>query len=133
MDNIQKFYSDVQKIKKRCRAENPNAGAKEICAQIEIMFSNANRSLKPLAEAFFSYWMNSRISSSADISSEPTDEHIKILGAMQALIDNDISLTDALSKNDWKELCQITSCEADGIPLETLNSLMSVFLDKQAM
>ncbi|UKI56369.1 MAG: hypothetical protein L6V90_04215 [Treponema succinifaciens] len=52
---------------------------------------------------------------------------------MQALIENDIFSTEALSKDDWKELCQITNCEAEEIPIETLNSMMMIFLDKQAM
>ena len=77
--------------------------------------------------------MNKYILNSTQPENEPTDEHIKILGAMQALIENDVSSTEALSNEDWKELCQITNCEAEEIPIETLNSLMMIFLDKQAM
>ena len=77
--------------------------------------------------------MNKYILNSSQLENEPTEEHVKILGAMQALIDNDVSSTEVLSNDDWKELCQITNCEAEEIPIETLNSMMMIFLDKQAM
>lgn len=133
MDNIQKFFSDVQKIKKHYRSENPVYDGKKVCIQIQNLFSNSNRNLKSLADAFSDYWMNKYILNSNQPENEPTEEHIKILGAMQALIENDIFSTEALSKDDWKELCQITNCEAEEIPIETLNSMMMIFLDKQAM
>ncbi len=133
MDNTQKLFSDIQKIKKHYRSDNPVYDGKKVCVQIQNLFSSSNRNLKQLADAFSDYWMNKYILVSANPENEPSDEHIAILGAMQSLIDNDISSTGALSDEDWKELCQITNCEAEEIPIETLNSMMMIFLDKQAM
>lgn len=38
MDNIQKFFSDIQKIKKHYRSENPVYDGKKVCVQIQNLF-----------------------------------------------------------------------------------------------
>jgi hypothetical protein len=54
------------------------------------------------------------------------------IGAMQSLLELDLEETKALSDNDWKELCSLTNYEAEDLPLDLLNDLMSIFLEKQA-
>ncbi|MBP3365776.1 MAG: hypothetical protein J6K96_02150 [Treponema sp.] len=133
MDTVQKLLSDAQRIKKHYRAEHPAYNGTEVCLQIQELFIKRNAVVRTLASAFSDYWLSSRIRTSSKMDSEPTEEHLNVLAAIQALIENDISAADALSADDWKELCAITNSEADDIPLETLNSLMAAFVDKQAM
>ena len=54
---------------------------------------------------------------------------------MLALFDLEVAEEDVkfLSREDWKSLCQLTNYEADSLPLDLLNSMMSVFVDKQAL
>jgi hypothetical protein len=62
----------------------------------------------------------------------PSDISIDKIGAMQSLLELDLEETKALSDNDWKELCSLTNYEAEDLPLDLLNDLMSIFLEKQA-
>ncbi len=133
MNRIEKFISDAKKIKKRYRAENPHYDGEEASRKLASFFCEQNRNLASLASSFADYWLSSHIITSSEIENEPTDSNIDILSAMQALIDNEISLTDALSADDLKELCKLTSFEAESIPLEILDGMMGFFVEKQAM
>lgn len=133
MNTVEKLISDARRIQKHYRAEHPSYNGKEVCLQIQDLFIKKNKDVRSLAEAFSSYWLSSCIYSSQEPDSEPTEEHLNVLAAMQSLIENDISATGALSRADWKELCAIVSAEAEDIPLEALNSMMTAFVDNQAM
>ena len=50
---------------------------------------------------------------------------------MQSLLDNDGQQINNLSDKDLKELCQIVNMEAEDIPIDVLNSLMMIFVDRQ--
>ena len=133
MTNIQKFYSDIEKIKKYERAQNPQSyDGEKVSLEIKSLFIKNNFSIKALAESFADYWFENYIRSSADIKSEPSDNSIDKIGAMQSLLELDLEETKALSHNDWKELCSLTNYEAEDLPLDLLNDLMSIFLEKQA-
>jgi hypothetical protein len=133
MTNIQKFYSDIEKIKKYERAQNPQSyDGEKVSLEIKNLFIKNNFSIKALAESFADYWFENYIRSSADIKSEPSDISIDKIGAMQSLLELDLEETKALSDNDWKELCSLTNYEAEDLPLDLLNDLMSIFLEKQA-
>ena len=69
---------------------------------------------------------------SAEMENEPTEQHLKVLGSMQGLIDNEAEQITELSQNDWKELCELTNYEAEDLPLEFLNDIMILFVDHQA-
>lgn len=132
MDNIQKFLSDAEKIKKHYRAEHPGKySGTAVCEQICNLFIRNNRTYEQLAAAFAQYWMDTYILGSADQESLPTSENLDTLAAMQSLLDNDSQQINALSDKDLKELCQIVNMEAEDIPIDVLNSLMMIFVDRQ--
>lgn len=136
MDSTQKLLSDIQKIRKHYRAEHPDftaASADELCRQIARLFERTNRHAIDLAAPFADYWYNRYIKNSPEPQNEPTALHEQKLAAMQSLLDNDMEGTEVLEPEDWKELCAITSAQAQDLDLDLLNSLMSVFVDKQAL
>lgn len=135
MDRIQKFISDIDKIKKHYRAEHPSYDGQAVCNQIVDFFIRQNKGLEELASSFGEYWFNTYILSSPDSANEPSEENVLKLSAMQALFDLEVAEEDVkfLSREDWKSLCQLTNYEADSLPLDLLNSMMSVFVDKQAL
>lgn len=136
MDNIQKFFSDIDKIKKHYRAEHSsNFNAEEMCNQIADFFVSSNRDVSDLAGSFADYWMNTYILSSPDMANEPSADSVSKLGAMQALLEGSTDEQDisCLEKSDWKALCELVNLEAEDIPLELLNTLMMLFVDKQAL
>lgn|GEM_PF-340135 len=131
MDSIQKFHSDLEKIKKYNRTSGGRYDGEKACREAAELLVRENPSVRELAMAVSDYWLNAYILSSADIQNEPSDIHMEKLEAMQALLQGD-DQTDALEAEDWKELCSIVNAEAEELPMDLLNDLMSVFLDHQA-
>ena len=107
MDLIQKFSSDVEKIKKHYRAEHQTYNGEEVCNQVAAFFEQQNRDVASLAHSYASYWKEAYILPSQNMEEEPTREHI--------------------------DLCQLTNYEAEDLPLELLSSLMKNFVDNQAV
>ena len=136
MDKISKFISDIDRVKKFERAQNP-AGydGEKACLKIKDLFSKSNSHVSTLADSFADYWLDTYIRNSPDIRNEPTQQNVDIIAAMQALLDleQDPEFTKALSKSDWKELCSLTNMEGDDLPLEFLNDIMMMFVDHQAL
>lgn len=134
MDDIQKFYSDIEKIKKHERADNGgNYDGLRVCNTICDFFEKNNSSLAGLGTSFAGYWMDTYINSSEKMEEEPTAEHIDKLAAMQSLLEGSTDYTECLTQDDWKELCSLTNYEAEDLPIEILNDLMIIFVDKKAL
>lgn len=134
MDDIQKFYSDVEKIKKHYRANNGgNYDGAAVCNEICDFFARNNSSLGGLGNAFAGYWMDTYINNSTNLHEEPSAENVDRLAAMQSLLDGSTDYTECLSDSDWHELCSLTNYEAEDLPIEVLNDLMAIFVDKRAL
>ena len=132
MDNISKLYADAQRIKKHYRAEHGKYDGGEVCGQIKELFGRNNGHVKSLALSYADYWYDTYIMNSAEMATEPTEQHLKVLGSMQGLIDNEAEQITELSQDDWTELCELTNYEAEDLPLEFLNDIMILFVDHQA-
>lgn len=136
MDLIQKFNSDIEKIKKYQRAENAgNYDSKKCCHQITALFERSNSFAGELAGLFADYWIETYIEKSTCPEKEPSEENTEKLLAMHALLNQTQTQEDtkALSDSDWKELCQIVDFNAQDIDLDLLNSLMTAFVDHKAI
>ena len=133
MDSIQKLYSDVEKIKKHYRQENPhNYDGVKVCEQVREMFCRTNPALSSLAGSFADYWISTYIINSTSPADEPKQESVQILAAMQSILEGSDEFTECLSQDDWKELCSLTNYEAEDLPIDALNDMMTIFVDKQA-
>ncbi len=139
MDNIQRFYSDLEKIKKHYRQEHETSyDPTELCEEIRTFFGKSNKDVQNLAYSFADYWRDEYIAKSSQMQDEPSAENLNKLTAMQALLyvtedDDQAAETECLSEKDWKELCRLTNYEAEEIPLELLNAMMMIFVNKQAL
>ena len=136
MDLIQKFSSDVEKIKKHYRAEHQTYNGEEVCNQVAAFFEQQNRDVASLAHSYASYWKEAYILPSQNMEEEPTREHIDLLAGMMALlldVEDSWQFTECFTQQDWKQLCQLTNYEAEDLPLELLSSLMKNFVDNQAV
>ena len=133
MDAIQKFCSDVEKIKKSVRSQNPVYDLDKACQQIKNLFVRNNRGMESLAQSFADYWENTYIKAASNSDGQPDKENLDRLVAMLSLMSGSTEFTDILSDDDWKELCSLTNMEAEDLPLDTLNDMMSIFVDKKAL
>lgn len=132
MDAIQKFVSDIDRIKKRVRAEGSYSGEKA-SRMAQDLFERNNKHLGDLAHSFSEYWLDTYILTSSEMQEEPTAAHIQILAQLQAVLDGEVELTQDLTPADWKALCELTNAEAEALDIDTLNTLMSQFVEHQAL
>ena len=134
MTDLQKFFADSDRIKKRDRADNGGAYSAERATEkiIELFVSN-NSGLGTLPDSFADYWKKSCIDVSADLENEPTRENMDKLGAMQSVLDGTTDFTECLSDDDWKELFALTNYEAEDLPEDVLEKMMMIFVEKQAL
>ena len=132
MDNVQKLFSDIEKLKKHERANGNSYDGEKICLKIKEVFARNNANCSSLALSYADYWFDAYIAPCADKNSMPDEKALDVLGAMQSLLENDASGTAALSAVDWKELCSLTNLEADELDINLLNDLMVAFVDQQA-
>lgn len=136
MNSIEKFSSDVEKIKKHYRAEHQAYSGEAVCDQIADFFEQQNREVASLAHSYANYWKETYILPSQNMDDEPTSEHIAILQGMLALLldlEDSWEFTECFTQADWKQLCELTNYEAEDLPLELLSSLMKNFVDNQAV
>jgi len=136
MNSIEKFASDVERIKKHYRAEHQAYDGEKVCNQMAAFFEQQNRGLESLAHSYASYWKEAYILPSANMEDEPTQEHVAVLSGMLALlqdVEDSWQFTECFTPEDWKQLCQLTNYEAEDLPLELLSSLMKNFVDNQAV
>lgn len=131
MTDIGKFLSDIQRIKKRDRQNN--AGIPDynrIYKDINNLFLRYAYCSADLARSVFEYWENEYIFSSENQSEEPTTENSNRLAAFLAFLEGSNEFQDLISKNDWKELCDLVNYEAEVLPVDLLQSLMSILVEK---
>lgn len=131
MDSIQKFCSDVEKIKKHGRQQNESLS--NVVSQIKNLFVRNFRGTESLAASYADYWDETYIRGSQTPADEPTKENVDRLLAMLSLLEGSVEFTDCLDDSDWKQLCALTNMEAEELPIETLNDLMMIFVDKKAL
>lgn len=134
MTDIQKFYADAGRIKKHNRAENGGAydSLRATESIIELFVSN-NPSMRSLAESFADYWKKTFVDGSADAENEPSAENIEKLGALQSLLDGERDGIERFSASDFKALCELVNYEAEELPIDILEKMMMVFVEKQAV
>ncbi len=133
MTNIDKFYSDVQKIKKKERSENPIYDGRKASLAVASMFESMNRDLGDLPHSISEYWMNNYIDNSSEVENEPTDEHVEWLLTVLSFLDGSLEPNMDLPKKDWKALMDFINYEAESLPINVLTDLMAVLVSKKVL
>ena len=64
---------------------------------------------------------------------EPSEENLARLAAMQSLLEGETEGTECLTDDDWHELCELVNEDAAELPLDALNNMMAIFVDKQSL
>ena len=133
MDDSQKFYSDIEKIKKNIRASHPAYSSQEACEQVRSLFVSNHRDAAPLATSFIDYWEETFIKNSGSPDEEPTEQNIRRLAALNALLYGKDENIEIFLPDELKELCSLTNLEAEDVPIDLLNDIMTIFVDNKAL
>ncbi|MBQ7882592.1 MAG: hypothetical protein IJ312_07780 [Treponema sp.] len=134
MNSIDKFVSDVKKIIKHQRADNGGLyNGKIACEKICNLFELNNRSLGNIAHSISGYWLDKYIYNSADFSNEPTETNLNKLISFQLFPEGEKENLDNLTEEDWTTLKEFVNFEAEDLPLDLLQEMMSLILEKGAL
>ena len=133
MTDIGKFISDVEKLKKHSR-QNGGGGYMAIQNDLRNLFERATSCPMGLPGSLFEYWEKTYIfaDSSIDLTYEPEADRLGKLGAMLAFLDNSDEDQDLLSPEDWQEIGRLVNYEAEDLPINILQEMMSVLVSKGA-
>ncbi|MGP1587084.1 MAG: hypothetical protein ACTTHG_01935 [Treponemataceae bacterium] len=133
MTNIDKFYADIQRIKKHYRAENGYYSGMEVCKQITDLFVSYNKDLGGLPYSIGEYWISNYIEKSKDIQNEPCDQNLDWLISILCFLNGKLEATQSLPKKDWKAIQEFINYEAETLPIGVLTDLMSILVEKKAI
>lgn len=133
MDSIQKFFSDIEKIKKHNRSADGKLDLSKTAEQIAVLFENSNRGLCDLPHTLTEYWISNYVNPEIDGgANDISRDSIEKLCAMQAFLLGD-SETDVLTDDDWREIADAVNYEAEDLPMELLSQMMSTLVEKNAL
>ena len=130
MTDIQKFSSDVKKIIKMNRFQDGSLNLEDTCEKIIQQFERASSVAASLSGSVASYWKTTYIDTSNEQENEPTQEHLDVLCGFLSFLENSDENFDLISNSDWKELSELVNCEAETLPIEILQQLMSILVEK---
>lgn len=124
MTSIEKFRSDAFRI-----AKNANHQKEDALHTIKNFFVKSSSAPKTLTLSLSDYWQHTVTNHSLD------DNAIEKACSFLALLLGCFSCEDEsfVSEDDWQEIANIVSSEAEDIPLETLSSIMSILVEKKVL
>ena len=133
MTDIGKFLSDIQRIKKHDRQNHSgNPDYNRILRELNSLFLRSTSCPADLARSVFEYWENEYIFNSQNQKEEPSEENSQKLAAMLAFLEDSDEFQNLLTQKDWQELRDLVNYEAEDLPVDVLQSLMRVLVEKGA-
>lgn len=133
MTDIGKFLSDIQRIKKHDRQNHSgNPDYNRIFRDLNSLFLRSTSCPADLARSVFEYWENEYIFNSQNQKEEPSEENSQKLAAMLAFLEDSDEFQSVLTQKDWQELRDLVNYEAEDLPVDVLQSLMRVLVEKGA-
>lgn len=133
MTDIGKFLSDIQRIKKHDRQNHSgNPDYNRIFRDLNSLFLRSTSCPADLARSVFEYWENEYIFNSQNQKEEPSEENSQKLAAMLAFLEDSDEFQSVLTQKDWQELRDLVNYEAEDLPVDILQSLMRVLVEKGA-
>ena len=133
MTDIGKFLSDIQRIKKHDRQNHSgNPDYNRIFRELNSLFLRSTSCPADLARSVFEYWENEYIFNSQNQKEEPSEENSQKLAAMLAFLEDSDEFQSVLTQKDWQELGDLVNYEAEDLPVDILQSLMRVLVEKGA-
>ncbi len=131
MTEIGKFVADVGRIMKHARAAGGNSVRyADVSSDLRGLFVRASGCPGGLPESVFGFWESEYSPDVPDgILSDSAQEK---LAALLAFVAGSDEYRDVLDGNDWNTLARLVNYEAEDLPLDILNSLMSALVENGA-
>lgn len=127
MTDIDKFYSDADRIVARASAPGSTAQAK-LAGELSRHFLVWARDYGDIGADLASYW-NERYG--ADLASdEARKAAVEWFASLLSLLAGQFSASMDFPDEDWEEIRNVISAEADGLDIDLLTSIMTVIVER---
>ncbi len=123
MTNLDKFYSDAQKSLARAVR---NGSTSTLTAELEQSFMDWTRSYGPLADNLYAFWAERYAGSLAN--DQERDIAINHLVSLMALLTGSFDESMDFSIDEWVDIREIVSAEAESMEMERLTEIMSIIV-----
>ncbi len=133
MIDLKRFYSETQRCLKHERSEQDVYDGLAASRAVASVFVSFNKGLGELPNALASYWMDTYIKSAEDLSKEPTQEHIDWLASILTLIEGEFENHQDFSQKDWEEIRSLADSEAEDLPIDVLQNIMTVLVERKKL
>ena len=134
MTEIEKFTSDVAKLRKMDRHDNNNTSDyNRLSEKLASLFERTAQVDKSLAGTIFDYWEKSCIWNQADLSEVPSEEDVAKLAGFLAFLNNSDENSNYVSDEDWRELAELVNYEAEDMDIQKLTELMAILVEHRAL
>lgn len=134
MTDVEKFTSDVAKLKKMDRHEHNNTNDyNRLSNPLASLFARASQVEQSLANTIFDYWEKTYIWNQTDLSEVPSDDDIAKLAGFLAFLNNSDENCELVTDEDWRNLAELVNFEAEDMDISKLTELMSILVDHHAL
>ncbi len=127
MNDIDKFYSDADRLAARASVPGSNSAAK-LGSELSRMFLAWTRDFGDIGTDLSVYWNERYKTKLGDETGRKAA--IEWLGAAIALLSGCFTAKMDFPDEDWAEIRDIVSAEADNLDIELLMSIMTVIVER---
>ncbi|MBN1615933.1 MAG: hypothetical protein JW875_01370 [Spirochaetales bacterium] len=126
MTNLDKFCSDAQRLV--ARAEKSPIDEKNFPNELLRLFASWSRDFDPVASALGSYWQD-RYGRELSDSSKRKDA-VEWFIALLSLLSGDFPATAHFADDDWDEIRETVSAEAETMDMDVVTAIMSILVER---
>lgn len=126
MTDIDKFYSDADRLAKHSGYDE--VGKNAFAAGLIRKFLSITGAYGTISEELAGYWNNKYATQLDTIESrkEATTWFASVIALLSGAFESDMDFSD----NDWEEIQETISAEADTLDINTLTRILSVIVDR---
>jgi hypothetical protein len=128
MTNLDKFYSDADRLMKRSAVPGNGLSAGALAQELRRLFLSWARDYGNLGTDLADYWVSAYESSLG--TEEGRKNGVEWFGALLALLGGEFSPAMDFSHRDWEEIRDTVNAEADDMDIDLLSSIMTVIVER---
>lgn len=131
MTDIDKFHSDADRIASRAAKDEARGGLpyeREFCEGISRLFLSWTRDYAGVGDSLAEYWKARHGTSAA--TAEGRAAAIEWFGNALALLSGSFPKDADFSDEDWEEIRETVSAEAETLDLDIVTSILSVVVER---
>lgn len=124
MTNLDKYYSDADRLASR----GANRPKDEFAKALVQLFSSWSRDFEPIASALCGYWQG-RYADTLDTEAGKTAA-VEWFGSLLSLFYEDFPRDKDFADDDWEEIRDTVSAEAESLDMDLVTSILSVIVER---